>query len=204
MSKLKNYFLDKNIPLMCKKISFKSFLLYLVAFYFCFVPPVTGKEMLLYDFDFKTIEGRELPLSTFKGKVVLIVNTASLCGFTRQYKGLQEIWKRYKSKGLIVLGVPTNDFGGQEPKSNGEIKNFCDVSYNVNFPLTEKIHVKGNNAHPFYKWAEKELGALSKPRWNFHKFLISPDGRIVDWFSTPTSPTSKKIIKAIEKQLSLI
>lgn len=154
-----------------------------------------------HDFAFTAIEGHPLPMESFKGKAVLVVNTASQCGFTRQYGDLQALWERYRDRGLVVLGVPSNDFGGQEPGSETEIKQFCDVNFNVNFPMTSKVHVKGKDAHPFYRWASKKLGSSAKPRWNFHKYLISPDGQLVDWFSTPTSPKSKRVLRAIEAQL---
>ena len=119
-----------------------------------------------------------------------MVNTASRCGFTKQYADLQDLWERFQECGLVVLGVPSNDFGSQEPGSEREIKTFCEVNFNVDFPMTSKVQVKGDDAHPFYRWAGGEVGALGKPRWNFHKYLIGPDGRLVEWFSTPTKPTS--------------
>ena len=153
-------------------------------------------------FTFKSINGEEnIKLSDFSGKAVLVVNTASRCGFTSQYNGLQSLWEKYKDRGLVVLGVPSNDFGGQEPGTEKEIKNFCTVNFNVNFPITEKQVVSGKSAHPFYVWAAKELGALSKPRWNFLKILIDGDGKAVDWFASNTSPTSSKVISAIESIL---
>lgn len=155
-----------------------------------------------HQFSFTSIDGTPLSMSSFSGKAVLVVNTASRCGFTRQYAGLQELWQRYRNQGLVVLGVPSNDFGSQEPGSEAEIKTFCEVNFDVDFPLTEKEQVKGANAHPFYKWAGGEMGAIAKPRWNFHKYLIAPDGSLVNWFATPTSPTSSKIISAVEMILS--
>ena len=153
-------------------------------------------------FTFKSINGEEsIKLSDFSGKAVLVVNTASRCGFTSQYNGLQSLWEKYKDRGLVVLGVPSNDFGGQEPGTEKEIKKFCTVNFNVNFPMTEKQVVSGKSAHPFYIWAAKELGALSKPRWNFFKILIDGDGKAVDWFASNTSPTSSKVISAIESIL---
>ena len=150
-------------------------------------------------FTFKSIDGEDdINLSDFSGKAVLVVNTASRCGFTSQYDGLQTLWEEYKDRGLVVLGVPSNDFGGQEPGTEKEIKNFCTVNFNINFPMTEKQVVSGPSAHPFYIWAAKELGALSKPRWNFFKILIDGDGKAVDWFASNTSPTSSKVISAIE------
>jgi glutathione peroxidase len=154
-----------------------------------------------YDFAFRTIDGQPLPLSDFRGKAVLVVNTASQCGFTRQYAGLQDIWEKYRDRGLVVLGVPSNDFGAQEPGTESEIKEFCEVNFNVAFPLTAKERVAGGSAHPFYRWAAEQLGFAALPRWNFHKYLVAPDGRLVDWFSTATRPTSERVRKAIEAHL---
>ena len=159
------------------------------------------KAKSAHDFVFKTIEGEHLPLSRFSGKAILIVNTASFCGFTRQYSALQDLWQRYQGQGLIVLGVPSDDFGGQEPGAGIEIKTFCEANFDVSFPLTEKTSVKGSIAHPFYKWAASELGLMAKPRWNFHKYLITPDGRLANWFLSPTSPVSARLIKAVESAL---
>jgi glutathione peroxidase len=158
--------------------------------------------MSAYDFSFESIEGDPLPLAQYAGKVVLIVNTASECGFSPQFEGLQLLWERYKAHGLVVVGVPSNDFGGQEPGSAAEIQNYCRVNYGVDFPLTAKTHIKGVDAHPFYLWAQDQLGFLSKPRWNFHKYLISRDGRLDDWFSTLTKPKSDKVIRSIERLLA--
>jgi len=154
-----------------------------------------------FDFSFTTIEGEPLPLSQYRGKAVLVVNTASLCGFTPQYEGLQALWDTYRDRGLVVLGVPSNDFGAQEPGTSTEIKDFCATNYQVTFPLAEKEVVSGADAHPFYQWARAELGMLASPKWNFHKYLIAPDGRLVDWFSTTTKPGSAKVIKAVEAVL---
>lgn len=157
-----------------------------------------------YDFSFTSIEGAPLPMSGFRGKAVLVVNTASFCGFTDQYRDLQAVWTRYRDRGLVVLGVPSNDFGSQEPGTEAEIRTFCRVNYDVDFPLTSKVRVSGEDAHPFYRWAAGRLGALAAPRWNFHKYLIGPDGNLVDWFSTPTSPGADKVTRAIEAQLAKI
>ena len=155
-----------------------------------------------YDFAFTSIQGKPLPLSSFRGKVVLVVNTASRCGFTHQYGDLQATWERYRDRGLVVLGVPSNDFGNQEPGTEAEIKTFCEINFNVDFPMTAKVHVRGDGAHPFYRWAAEKLGPAAKPRWNFHKYLIDPDGHLAHWFSTQTAPTSSEITRAIEAQLS--
>ena len=154
-----------------------------------------------HHFSFVTIDGQKLPLSQYSGKAVLLVNTASRCGFTRQYADLQNLWQRYQNQGLVVLGVPSNDFGGQEPGSKTEIKAFCETNFDVDLPLTEKVNIKGSGAHPFYRWARDSLGTMSKPRWNFHKYLITPDGKIADWFSTVTSPTSSRLLRAVEAVL---
>jgi glutathione peroxidase len=165
---------------------------------------VSAKELqkkAAYSFVFTSIEGNPLPLKNFNGKAVLIVNTASRCGFTRQYNDLQAVWERYRDRGLVVLGVPSNDFGSQEPGSETEIKKFCEVNFNVDFPMTSKVSVKGKNAHPFYQWAAQQLGLTTRPLWNFHKYLISPDGELVEWFSSPTSPVSNRVLRAIEAHL---
>ena len=155
-----------------------------------------------HSFAFTSIDGDPLPLSQFQGQAVLLVNTASRCGFTRQYGELQSVWQRYRDSGLVVLGVPSNDFGGQEPGTEAEIKDFCEVNFAVDFPLTAKTAVRGADAHPFYVWAAGELGAAAAPRWNFHKYLIGRDGRLVGWFATATAPTSERVLAAIEAALS--
>ncbi|MCE2516665.1 MAG: glutathione peroxidase [Alphaproteobacteria bacterium] len=155
-----------------------------------------------YDFSFTSIDGDAMPLAQFDGKAVLVVNTASACGFTPQYDELQELYQAYQDKGLVVLGVPSNDFGNQEPLSEESLKEFCEVNFSITFPITEKEQVKGKDAHPFYQWAADELGMMAKPRWNFHKYLIGPDGRLLDWFSTTTSPLSPKVKAAVEKALA--
>jgi glutathione peroxidase len=160
------------------------------------------KNSSAHDFSFSAIDGDRMDLSDYRGKVVLVVNTASFCGYTPQYEGLQTLWERYKDKGLVVLGVPSNDFGGQEPKSEGEILGFCQGKYGVSFPLTAKMKVKGTDAHPFYQWAGQELGGEAAPKWNFHKYLVSADGRLVGWFSTPTKPLSPEVTEAIDAQIA--
>ena len=153
-------------------------------------------------FTFQSIEGEHISLSDYTGKAILVVNTASRCGFTQQYNGLQSLWEKYRENGLIVLGVPSNDFGGQEPGTEKEIKNFCKVNFNISFPMTKKTRVKGEKAHPFFLWATEQLGTLSKPRWNFYKFLINKKGKPVEWFASSTRPTSQKLISAVERVLS--
>lgn len=154
-----------------------------------------------HDFTFEGIDGDEVALSNYQGRPVLVVNVASECGFTPQYNDLQQLWEEYRDDGLVVLGVPSNDFGGQEPGSEDEIKDFCTRRFGVDFPLTAKQTVIGGDAHPFYRWVEDALGEAGTPKWNFHKYLIGPDGRFLDWFSTKTEPTSAKIVAAIEAAL---
>ena len=157
-----------------------------------------------YDFSFNSIEGDSFNLSAYRNKVMLVVNTASFCAFTPQYMELQKIWDEYKGKGLVVIGVPSRDFGKQEYDDDKNIKKFCAVNFDINFPMTTLSKVSGHDAHPFYRWANNQVGFAGKPRWNFHKFLVAPDGKIVDWFSSVTEPSSEKMKKAIEIQLSLI
>jgi glutathione peroxidase len=154
-----------------------------------------------HDFTFTAIDGKALPLSIFKGKPVLVVNTASECGYTPQYRDLELLWQRYRDRGLVVLGVPCNDFGAQEPGSEQEIKSFCETNYAADFPLTAKTHVTGKDAHPFYKWAAEVAGEAASPRWNFHKYLVGPDGTLAAWFPTKMSPTAKDVTDAIEDAL---
>jgi len=154
-----------------------------------------------HDFGFTSIEGEPLPMADFAGKAVLVVNTASRCGFTPQYAGLQELWQRYKDRGLVVLGVPSNDFGGQEPGSAAQIKEFCDVTFGIDFPMTEKQVVTGETAHPLFRWFAGELGDKGKPAWNFHKFLITPEGRVVDAWPARVEPSSATLLAAIDAVL---
>lgn len=155
-----------------------------------------------YDFSFKTLMGDEpLDLKQFTGKVLIIVNTASKCGFTSQYEGLEKLYATYKHRGLVVIGVPSNDFGKQEPGSNQDIAQFCKINYGVTFPVTAKEVVSGEGMHPFYAWAKKILGFGTAPKWNFHKYLIDRQGKLVDYFHSTTSPENHRLIKAIEKAL---
>ncbi len=157
--------------------------------------------MNAHDFEFAAIDGTRLPLTDFAGKAVLVVNTASECGFTPQYKDLEALWRRYRDRGLVVLGVPCNDFGAQEPGAAADILAFCDKGYGVTFPLTRKESVIGANAHPFYKAIADELGEGALPRWNFHKFLIGPDGALVDAFPSKAAPLGAEILAAVEAAL---
>ena len=154
-----------------------------------------------HDFSFTSIDGSELRLADYKGKIVLLVNTASMCGFTGQYEGLQSLWLDYRDRGLIVLGVPSDDFGGQELDTAEQVKSFCTLNYGIDFPLTDIAVVKGPNAHPYYKWIADEHGSLAVPRWNFHKHMIDANGKLLDWFASSTSPKSNRLRKAIETAL---
>ena len=154
-----------------------------------------------YDFEFVSIDGESFSLNQYDGKVLLIVNTASYCGFTKQYNALQKLWDRYRQNGLIVIGVPSNDFANQEPGTSNEIKKFCEVNFGINFPMTAKVSVIGEKAHPFYKWASKKVGFIGSPKWNFHKFLIGNKGQLLEWYSSATDPLSKNIEVAIKSAL---
>jgi glutathione peroxidase len=151
-----------------------------------------------HGFRFDGIDGGTIDLRTFAGRPVLIVNTASRCGFTKQYTGLQDLWSRYRQRGLVVLGVPANDFAGQEPGSNEEIMGFCSGTFGVTFPLAAKTTVVGASAHPFYRWAAAQRPG-DQPRWNFHKYLIGRDGRIAAVFPTSVEPTDPRVIRAVEQ-----
>ena len=157
-------------------------------------------DKIIYDFSIKKITGETINFKDYKNKVILIVNTASFCGFTKQYDELQELWDLYKKKGLIVLGVPSNSFN-QEKNNNADVKKFCDINFNINFPLTAITEVKGKNAHAIFKWAKENYGKSAVPKWNFHKILINKEGKVEDTFSPMTKPMSKKIRRAIENIL---
>ena len=154
-----------------------------------------------HDFSFTSIEGKPLTLGEFAGKAVLVVNTASACGLTPQYKGLQALWEARQGDGLVVLGVPSNDFGAQEPGSEGEVKEFCEVRYGVTFPLTAKNAVIGAEAHPLYRWLAAETGEAGVPKWNFHKILIGKDGALKGVFGSMTAPEAPELTSAIDAAL---
>ena len=154
-----------------------------------------------YDFTVDDIGGHPVKLDRYKGKVLLVVNTASFCGYTHQYAGLQTLWERYEKRGLVVIGVPSNDFGAQEPKSESEIASFCQGAFGITFPLTTKEAVLGPQAHPFYRWAREILGAGNAPRWNFHKYLVGRDGKLIAGYGTRDEPLSPTLIQAIETAL---
>ena len=161
----------------------------------------TIRAASVYDIPLKDIDKKDTSLKAYKGKVLLVVNVASRCGLTPQYKALEQLHQKYKSKGFTVLGFPCNDFGAQEPGSNAEIKQFCEANFDVTFPLADKQVVVGDKAHPLYRSAAKQTGPLGVPTWNFHKMLIGRDGRVIDWF-TAMSGVGEKLDKAIEAALA--
>ena len=165
---------------------------------FSFFSKVTAETNgTAYDFEFNSIDGDLIKLSQYKDKVIVVVNVASRCGYTPQYEDLQRLWTEYKSRNLVVLGIPTNNFR-QEPGNNKEIKDFCETNFGITFPMTEKTNVIGGNSHPFYKWARKDYGIGAIPKWNFHKIIIGKDGKVAETFSSITKPSSIKFIKVIE------
>ena len=180
-----------------KKISITG----LLIFMFFFKSTVSANyDKIFYDFEIESITGEKIDFKEYENKVILVVNTASYCGFTKQYDELQQLWDNYRSKGLIVLGIPSNSFN-QEKKSNSEVKEFCSLNFNINFPLSSITDVKGDNAHDLFKWAKKNYGKSAIPKWNFYKILINKRGKVEDTFSSFTRPMSKKIISKIENIL---
>ena len=161
---------------------------------------MSNDQKSFYDLEIESINGEIIKLKDYRDKVILIVNTASYCGFTKQYEDLQELWDKYKSKGLIVLGVPSDSFN-QEKKNNSEVKEFCEVNFDINFPLTTITKVKGSDAHEIFKWAENNFGKSAVPKWNFHKILINKKGNVEETYASFTKPTSNKIISKIEEIL---
>ena len=157
-------------------------------------------EKIFYDLKIEGISGETINFRDFKNKVVLVVNTASYCGFTKQYEDLQNLWVKYNKKGLIVLGVPSNSFN-QEKKKNSAVKEFCEVNFNITFPLTVITEVKGKNAHELFKWAKANHGNSAVPKWNFHKILINKEGKIEETFSSFTKPLSNKVVNKINSIL---
>lgn len=164
-----------------------------------FASSAYAADKTAYDFSFEAIDGSPMPLSAYKGKVLLVVNTASECGFTPQYAGLEKLYSAYKDQGLVILGVPSNDFGGQEPGSNDEIKEFCESRFRITFPLTGKTVVKGDDAHAFYQWVSAQTAS---PKWNFYKYLIARDGTLIESYSSATTPDSDTLKEAIEAALT--
>ena len=159
-------------------------------------------EKVFFDFKIDSIYGEKIDFQKYQDKVILLVNTASYCGFTKQYDDLQKLWDKYKDNGLIVLGIPSNSFN-QEKKENNEVKEFCEVNFNINFPLSVITNVKGDDAHEIFKWAKKNYGKSAVPKWNFYKILINKEGKIEKTYSSITNPMSKKITSEIEKLLNI-
>ena len=157
-------------------------------------------DKTLFDFKIQKINGETINFKDYKNKVILIVNTASYCGFTKQYSELQNLWDKYKTKGLIVIGVPSNSFN-QEKSKDEEVKNFCNVNFNIDFPLTTITNVRGDDAHEIFKWAKKNHGSSAVPKWNFYKILVNKEGKIDETFSSFTKPMSNKITSKIESLL---
>jgi len=158
-------------------------------------------DKLFFDLNIKSINGEDLNLNQYKNKTILLVNVASKCGFTKQYTSLQTLYEKYKDKKFIIIGLPSNQFGSQEPGTNKEIKDFCETNFNITFPMTTKVDVKGDNLHEIYAWAKKNYGKSTIPKWNFHKILINKNGKVQNTFNSFIDPLSKKIIKEIEKIL---
>ena len=158
-------------------------------------------RMTAYGFSFSSLKGGDIRLADYAGKPLLVVNTASLCGFTPQYAGLEEVWAKFKDRGFVVIGVPSNDFGAQEPGGASDIAHTAEQTYHVTFPIAAKTSVKGPNAHPFYKWAASERPA-DIPGWNFHKYLVGRDGHIAEAFSSRVEPTDTRVVTAIARALN--
>ena len=157
-------------------------------------------NQLATDFKFDGIDGNVIDLNNYKNKVLVVVNVASRCGFTNQYEDLQELWSNYKNQGLVVIGVPSNNFK-QEPGTNKDIKDFCETTFGINFPITEKTNVVGKDSHPFYIWAKENYGRPAIPKWNFHKIVVGKNGKVLDTFASITKPSSNKFIKIIDQEL---
>ncbi|MDC1375939.1 glutathione peroxidase [bacterium] len=156
----------------------------------------------VYKFNFTSIDGEIIKLKDFKGKPLMIINTASLCGFTNQYSDIEKIFKTYADKDLTIIAVPSNDFGSQELSSNKKVKEFCTTNFNTSFLLTEITDIKGETGHPFFNWVKNEAGFLAFPKWNFYKYLINREGKLISWYGSVTKPTAAKVIKNIEKIIS--
>ena len=181
--------------------NYKLIVLILIMSFSFFGNSKAEYKNIFYDFKINSINDEVIDLSIYKNKTVLLVNVASKCGFTKQYEDLQNLYNNYKDKGLIVIGVPSNQFGSQEPGTNDEIKDFCETNFGINFPMTSKYNVKGNDAHPIYLWAKENHGNSAIPKWNFHKILINKQGKIEETYSSFTKPMSDKIIKKLEEIL---
>ena len=174
----------------------KSFLIMLITLFMSITYPANSN---FFDLSFESIDGNIISLKEFKNKPIIVVNSASFCGFTYQYEQLENLYQKFKKKELVVIAIPSNDFGGQEFKDNKKVKEFCEVNFNISFPITTITKVKGKSRHPFFKWVENEAGYLSLPKWNFYKYLISKDGKLSSWFSSVTKPSSEKFLNELKK-----
>jgi glutathione peroxidase len=177
----------------------------IVLIMFFFSNSANAKNILaedIYNYSFDKVDGKgKIDLKNYKGKLIIVVNTASLCGFTKQYASLQNLWAKYRDQGLVIIGVPSNNFGNQEPGGNTEIQNFCTAKFAITFPLAAKIDIKGDNAHPFFVRTRAEFGKISGPSWNFYKYIISPEGKLIAWYTSLVNPESKKFVSMIEENL---
>ena len=180
-----------------KKLNFIGFIIFMIFFK---NSASSDYKKTFYELEMESISGEIINFVNFKNKVVLLVNTASYCGFTKQYSDLQKLWDKYRIKGLIVIGIPSNSFN-QEKSSNIEVKKFCELNFNINFPITAITDVKGKNAHDVFLWAKDNYGSSAVPKWNFHKILINKKGNVEDSFTSFTNPMSNKLIKKIEQLL---
>ena len=179
-----------------------ALIVYIISIMFSFFGEAIAKyDKLFFDLSIKGLNNEIINLNQYKGKTILLVNVASKCGFTKQYTGLQTLYENYKNRGFVVIGIPSNQFGGQEPGSNSDIKEFCETNFNITFPIMDKVNVKGEGAHDVYKWAKKNYGSSSVPKWNFHKILINQEGKVEDTYNSFIEPTSKKIVAKLEKLL---
>ena len=178
------------------KIMNKIFIFFLIIIGIAMINKVNANA---YKFSFNSIDGKIVNLKDFKGKPILIINTASLCGFTNQYADIELLYNQYKEDGLVVIGIPSNDFGSQELSSNTKVKEFCTTNFDISFLLTEITKIKGQNGHPFFKWIKQEAGFLAFPKWNFYKYLINNKGELVSWYTSTTNPKSDKIEKELQK-----
>ena len=178
------------------KIMNKIFIFFLIIIGIAMINKVNANA---YKFSFNSIDGKIVNLKDFRGKPILIINTASLCGFTNQYADIELLYDNYKENGLVVIGIPSNDFGSQELSSNTKVKEFCTTNFDISFLLTEITKIKGQNGHPFFKWIKQEAGFLAFPKWNFYKYLINNKGELVSWYTSTTNPKSDKIQKELQK-----
>jgi len=178
-----------------------KFLFYLILIVFGFFSKANGEKLDFDKINFLDVDGKEFKLNNISSDLILIVNTASFCGFTKQYSHLQDLRNKYDEDKLFIIAIPSNDFGGQEPGSDKEIKDFCEVNFGITFPIMSKQKIIGSNKHNFYKFIENNFGPKFLPKWNFHKYLIKKDGTLINSFSSHVSPVSSKFINIIETNL---